>query len=166
MLELLDRELRVLQCDGREGDEAVGGGGAEFGQLFVLDSDQLGRGVAVGAIPEGIDAERLDVDPLGVHLGDAVGEVRPQQPRRLQRMVDHRRRLRNDGMGVDVDGLDPLAVDHDLAPPTRLCRPSRGLALGGMRRARIRQAASDKGDAGERAGQKFCADSHVPLSTR
>ncbi len=162
VLELLDRQLRVLQCDGRKSDEAVRGGGAELGQLLVLDPDQLGRGVAVGAIPEGVDAERLDIDPLGIHLGDAVGKVRPQEARRLQRMVDHRRRLRNDGMGVDVDSLDPLAIDHDLAPPPRLRCPSLGLALRGIRRARIRQAAADKGDAGERAGQKFWADSHVP----
>jgi hypothetical protein len=108
----------VLQGDGRKGDKSVGRRGAELGQLFVLDLDQLGRRIALRAIPKGVDAERLDVDPLRIHLLDAVGDVGPQQTRRLQWVIDDRRRLGNDGMGVDVDGLDPLAVDHDLASPT------------------------------------------------
>ena len=47
-------------------------------------------------------------------------------------------------MGMDVDGLDPLAVDHDLAPPT-LPRRWGGTA----------EAASDKCKSRERAGDQF-----------
>jgi formylglycine-generating enzyme required for sulfatase activity len=144
VLELLDREVGMLQGYRRKGDKAVGCRRAELGELLVLDPDQLGRRVALGAIPKGVDAERLDVDPLDVHLRDAVGDVGPQQPRRLQRVVDDGRRLRNDGMGVDVDGLDPLAVDHDLAPPPRH-----------RRGCRIPQAASDKRQTGQGAGDEF-----------
>ena len=153
VFELLDRELRVLQRDRCEGHKAVRHCGAELGQLFVLDPDQLGRRIAFGAIPIGVDAERLDIDPLRVHLLDPVGDIGPQQPRRLERMVDNGGRPRNDRMGVDVDGLDPLAVDHDLAPSP--------LPRSWIRRRRtrcprsIRQAASDKREAGQCAGDQF-----------
>ena len=150
MFELLDGELGMLQGHRCEGDKAVRRRGAELGQLFVLDADQLGRRVALRAIPKRVDAERLDIDPLRVHLLDAVGNIGPQQPRRLQRVVDHRRRLGNDRMGMDIDGLDPLAVDDHLAPPP-LPRP-RTRRLGTRRPRSIRQAASDKGEAGQRAG--------------
>ena len=62
MLDLLGGEIGVLQRRRREGDEAVGMAGAELDQLLVLDPDQLGRGVALGAVPERVDAERLDID--------------------------------------------------------------------------------------------------------
>ena len=112
----------MLQRRRREGDEAVGAGGAELHQRLVLDLDQLGRGVALGAVPVRVDAERLDVDALRVHRRDARAGVVHQQARRFERMVDHRRRRRDDAMGVHVDGLDPLAVDHDLAPAGLGCR--------------------------------------------
>ena len=41
VLELLGGEVGMLQRHRREGDEAVGIGGAELGQLLVLDLDQL-----------------------------------------------------------------------------------------------------------------------------
>src|SRR5262249_35408989 len=59
MFELLDRELRVLQRNRRKSHETIGHCGAEFRKLFVLNLDQLGRSVALGAIPIGIYAERL-----------------------------------------------------------------------------------------------------------
>ena len=46
MLDLLGGELGMLQGRRREGDEAVGAGGAELDQRLVLDPDQLGRLVA------------------------------------------------------------------------------------------------------------------------
>ena len=107
----------MLQGRRREGDEAVGVGGAELDQRLVLDPDQLGRDVALGAIPVRVDAERLDVDALRIHRRDARAGVVHQQARRFERMIDQRHRRRHGAMGVDVDGLDPLAVDHDLAPP-------------------------------------------------
>ena len=127
MFDLLRGEVGMLQRGGREGDEAVGIGGAELDQRLVLDLDQLGGGVALGAVPVRVDAQRLDVDALRVHRRDAGAGVVHQQAGRLERMIDHRRGRRNDAMGVHVDGLDPLAVDHDLAP-ARLC------GVGGRRR--------------------------------
>src|SRR5207247_2902358 len=103
---------------------------------------------ALRAVPIWVDAERLDVDPLGVHLLDAVGKAAPQQTRRFERVIDDGRRLGNDAMGVDVDGLDPLAVDDNLAPSPRR-RP------GDLAGGRTRQAAADKGEAGERTGDEF-----------
>ena len=38
-LKLLRGKLRVLQCKGREGSETIGPGGNEFGDFFVLDTD-------------------------------------------------------------------------------------------------------------------------------
>ncbi len=72
---LLDREIRMLQRHGREGDEALLMRRAEFGELFVLNPDELRREVALGLVPERIDAERLDVDALRVHRLDAVVDL-------------------------------------------------------------------------------------------
>src|SRR5205823_14636246 len=57
VLELLYGEIRELQRDRSEGDEALGLGGADLGQLFILDADQLRDEIALGRIPVGIDAE-------------------------------------------------------------------------------------------------------------
>ena len=114
---LLRGEIGVLQGGGGEGDEAVGVGGAEFHQRFVLDLYQFGGDVAFGAVPVGVDAEGFHVDALRVHRGDAGAGVGHQQAGCFERMVDQRRGGRDDAVGVDVDGLDAFAVDHDLAAP-------------------------------------------------
>ena len=116
VLDLLGRQLGMLQGGRGEGDEAVGVGGAELDQRLVLDPDQFGRDVAFGLVPVGIDAQRLDVDALGVHRRDPRAGIVHQQARRLQRLLEERHRLRHAAMGVDVDGPDPPAGDHDLAP--------------------------------------------------
>ena len=155
MFDLLRGKVGVLQRRGRVGHEALGVGGAELDQSFVLDPDQLCRGVATGAIPEGVDAERLDVDALAVHRRDARAGVVHQQARCLERMIDHRHRLWHTTMGVHVDGLDPLAVDHDLAPP----RLGMGMGVSMLRRLRTRcgrrahHRAAGEGDA---AGRSRC----------
>ena len=53
VLELLDRKVRVLQGDAGEGDKPVGMGRADLGEGLVLDPDDLGRDVPVGAVPVG-----------------------------------------------------------------------------------------------------------------
>src|SRR5262249_50247867 len=55
-----------------EGGEAVRTRSAQFGQLFVLDLDDLGGGVAVLAIPEWIEGEDLHVDRLSIHAPKAL----------------------------------------------------------------------------------------------
>lgn len=76
---LLRGEIGVLQGGGGEGDEAVGVGGAEFHQCFVLYLYQLGGDVAFGAVPVGVDAEGFHVDALRIHRGDAGAGVGHQQ---------------------------------------------------------------------------------------
>src|SRR5215471_10121579 len=154
VFELLDRELRVLQSNRRKGDKTVGHRGAELCQLFILKLDQLGRSVAIGAVPERVDAERFDIDALGVHLGDAVGKVRPQQPWGFERMIDHRRRFRNNGVGVDVDRFDSLAADHDLAPAPSLWSA----------RTACREAASNAREPGQRTGNQLPRNRHTTSS--
>src|SRR5437660_1271075 len=75
-------------------------------------------------------------------------------------MVDHLRGVGNDAMRVDIDGLDPLAVDHDLAPAMRMrCR--RAAAASGSGAEARADLATGKDDAGSRAGQMVPAFRHV-----
>jgi hypothetical protein len=61
-------------------------------------------------------------------------------------------------VGMNIDGLGPLAIDHDLAAPARLP----------LRRGRAHQPASGEGNAGAHAGglaEQFPARRHhVPLN--
>ena len=163
VLDLLGGELGMLQRGGREGDETVGIGRAEFDQRLVLHLDQLGRRVALGTIPIGIDAERFHVDALRIHRRDAHAGVGHQQARRLERMLDDGHGCGHRTMGVDVDGLDLLAVDHHLAPP----RMSMAMPVRLRTRRRCRRAlhvAAREGDAaGRRARNQIPAQSHVHL---
>ena len=157
MLDLLGGEIGELQGRGGEGDKAVRLRGAEFGERLVLDADQLGGGIALGAVPKRVDAEGLDIDAGLVHLRQAIADIRPQEAWRLERVIDHLRRIRNDAMGVHVDGLDPFAADDDLATAMRVrlpAAPRRGAGTGG-------NLAPDKSD----AGRQISADRHFrPLN--
>jgi hypothetical protein len=55
VLELLDGQVRVLESYRGEGDEGVGVGRAQLGELFVLDLNHLAREVTVRGVPEGVD---------------------------------------------------------------------------------------------------------------
>src|SRR5207245_4242968 len=66
-LELLGREVRVLQRHRGEGDEAIRVRRAGLGELLVLERDEPAGDVTIGLVPVRIDAERLDVDALLVH---------------------------------------------------------------------------------------------------
>ena len=57
----------MLHRHGGEGDEAVRMRGDQLGELLVLQLDQRLGLVAVGVVPERIDADRLHVDALLVH---------------------------------------------------------------------------------------------------
>jgi len=154
VLDLLRGKVGELQRGGREGDEAVLVAGAELDQRFVLHLDQLFGGVALGAVPERIDAERLDIDARPVHLCEAGADIRPQEARRFERMIDDLRGVRDDAMSVDIDGLDALAGDHDL--------PALGVVVG-MPRAATRAGACPGGNfaAGENeAAGHIGADRH------
>src|SRR5262249_54099375 len=92
-------------------------------------------------VPVGIDAERLDVDPLLVHRLEPVRGPRHQERLRLDLASHQRHRLGHGAVRVDVDRLDASAVHDDLAPP----RLSLGRRGGG-------QTAPDEGATGHCAG--------------
>ena len=93
----------------------------------------------------GVDAQRLDVDALCVHRRDAGAGVVHQEAGRFEWMVDHRRGRGDDAMGVHVDGLHALAVDHDLAPT----------GLGVWRGRNAGHRAGDEREAGQGAGEQI-----------
>ena len=66
-LKLLRGKLRVLQCKGREGSETIGPGGNEFGEFFVLDTDDSSADIGNLLLPERIDRQTLHIDRLAVH---------------------------------------------------------------------------------------------------
>src|SRR5439155_47531 len=61
VLELLGGQIGILQRHRREGDEAVGMGGAGLAELRILDLTDLPGEIALGLVPVRVDAERLDV---------------------------------------------------------------------------------------------------------
>ncbi len=125
----------MLHRGGGEGDKAVRMLGAQLRKLLVLRPDYLLGSVTVELVPDRIDAERLDVDALGIHLLDAqLGLV---ERRRRNFQARHGVGFRERAMRVDVDGLHALAADHDFAPrrgPFRVSVP------------RVQKIAADKGD--------------------
>src|SRR3954454_4714640 len=97
-----------------------------------LHPDQLGGGVTLGAVPERVDAERLDIDTGTVHLGQPVADISPQQTGRFERVIDNLGRIGNDAMRMHIDGLDALAGDHDFPARLMMGAPAMppGLPLG------------------------------------
>ena len=166
--ELLDGEIRELQRQRGEGGETVGLRRAEFGELFVLYPDDLGGEVAILAIPERVDRQHLHVDALCVHRLEAL--VERGRDKGLPSGLLHRRLegrvvvahqlfgLVEQAMGMDVDRLDALAVDHD--------RQARSAAPPGLLRAgRVEQRTAAKRHAGRRGGrlQEVSSARHFPL---
>ena len=122
VLQLPRREIGVLQRHGRERDEPLGRDGAELDQPLILDPDHVGGAVAVGAVPERVDAERRDIDPLLVHRPQPLSGGLLQQGRETDVLAQQRHRLGNGAVRVHIDHRHPAAVDHHLAP---LCRRAR-----------------------------------------
>src|SRR6201997_38182 len=154
VLDLLRSEVRKLQRRRREADETIGMTGTELDQRLVLHLDQLFGHVALGAVPERVDAQRLDIDARLVHLREAVPDIRPKQRGCFERMIDQLRGVGNDAVRVHIDGLDPLTGDDDLPASMRVGvdAPARtGAGSGG-------NLAVDKGDAGGAAGRPIGAD--------
>src|SRR5262249_31795046 len=69
---LLGRKLGKLQRDRRIGHEASRRGLAHLRELLALQVEDTARQVAVGAVPEWIDAHHLHIDAVLVHVGDAL----------------------------------------------------------------------------------------------
>src|SRR5262249_7085109 len=165
VFDLLRSEVRKLQRRRRKADETIGMAGTELDQRLVLHFDQLFGRVALGAVPERVDAQRLDIDARLVHLREAVPDIRPKQRGCFERGIDQLRGVGNDAVRVHIDGLDPLTGDDDLPAWMRvgLDAPARtGVGSGG-------NLAADKGDAGGSAGRRIGDDRHsyfLPLSRR
>ena len=156
VFELLHREVGVLHRDRREGDEAVGMRRDERGKLLVLQLDHRFGLVALGVVPERIDADRLHVDALLVHRLEAVGAN--DKIGRPELEPHHVHDLRKHAVRVHVDGLDAAAVDDDLPAPHR------GLRMG---IGRMQKAAAAEHNAGHRAGgtaQEISAGCHFGFS--
>src|SRR5205823_4226310 len=124
VLDLCSGEVGILQGRRRKGDEPLRLRGAERAQGLVLDPDHFGDGIALGPVPVGIDAERLDIDARVIHLRQPVADIRPEETWRFERVIDELRRLWDDAMRMHVNGLDPLATHDDLAAPLRLACPA------------------------------------------
>src|SRR5215510_898907 len=163
VLDLLRSEVGKLQRRRREADETIGMTGTELDQRLVLHFDQLFSRVALGAVPERVDAQRLDIDARLVHVREAVPDIRPKQRGCFERVIDQLRGVGNDAVRVHIDGLDPLTGDDDLPASMRMgvdAAIRTGAGSGG-------NLAVDKGDAGGAAGGRIGADRHLfflPLS--
>src|SRR5262249_51230582 len=140
----------------READETIGITGTELDQRLVLYLDQLFSRVALGAVPERVDAQRLDIDARHVHVREAVPDIRPKQRGCFERVIDQLCGVGNGAMRVDVNGLDPLTGDDDLPASMRVGAdaPVRTRAGSGG------NLTVDKGDAGGAAGGRIGADRH------
>jgi hypothetical protein len=117
LLELLDREVRMLQRHRREGNEPIGLGGADLRERLVLKLDELARDVPVRRVPVGVDAERLDVDALLVHRADAVRRAGHEEGLRLERPPHQGHGRGHRAVRVHVHRLHALALHHHLSPP-------------------------------------------------
>ena len=116
VLELLGREIRELQRDGAQADEARRVLLAPGRDALVVRRDDGARVVAVRRVPPiGVDAERLHVDAALVHRREPLG---PEHERRRSdaRRVDARHALRDLGehaVRVHVDDRHAPAADRD-----------------------------------------------------
>ena len=126
--------------------EPIGPRCTELRQLFVLNLDDLGRRVAVLAVPERIDRQHLHVDRHRIHLLETLLDDDEVLGHALDRRQDLVGPIAHqiDGfmeiaVGMNVDGHDPLAVDLD--------RQARGLRLCA---GRIQHAATAEGDSRSR----------------
>jgi len=104
-----------LQRHGREGDEAIGLGGAQLGELLVLQLDDGLRDVAIRLVPERIDAQRFDVDALRIHVADAL--VGHDQIWRFGLDAHQGHGFGKRAVRVHVDRRHAPPADHDVAPP-------------------------------------------------
>ena len=119
-MELLGRQVGMLQGDRRQRDKSVGVCRHPLREPFVLREHDLGRQRALGRIPPvTVDAERLHVDALLIHELQALrsqhvvatATAQPLQRRSLDDVRD-----RNDAVGMGVYHANPPVAEHHLTP--------------------------------------------------
>ena len=127
VFQLRGREIRMLQGNRCEADEPVGLCRADFGELFVLQLDDLSGEVGLGLLPKDrVYAQRLDVDALLVHGLDAF---RRDHQRWLLNFQSHQSiRLGDMAVGVHIDGANTFSGDDDFASSLRRLRKGRAHA--------------------------------------
>jgi hypothetical protein len=117
IVQLLGRQIGMLQRGRRQPDEAFRIRLAPFRDAFVMHAHDLGREVALGRIPPIlVDGDHLHVDAARIH---AVEAILPHDLRHGVVALDvgprqQFARFGNDEMAVDVDHFDVLAGDLDL----------------------------------------------------
>src|SRR5262249_34129056 len=85
-LELLRREIRMLQRHGRQSGEAIRVRTTPLGELLVLNRDELPRGVAAHAVPPAaLMAEDLYVD---AEVVERLDSLRTEYERPVERVRD------------------------------------------------------------------------------
>ena len=131
-IQLIGRQIGVLQRNRRHAHKSVRMRRAPLRDFFVLQLDDVARQAALCRVSPGVDVDDLIVDALGIHIleslrvteGYGAGEVVSRC--RGQRSVLHEvPDLRDETVGVNVDGLHTAAADEHL---TALARGGADLA--------------------------------------
>ena len=128
----------------RSGFEAQSSASFSFWILTICAGE-----IALAVVPERIDRQHLHVDGLRVHRGEPLVELDEGLVRALDRadlklgavVAEQRAGFAEMAMGVHVDGLDPLAVDHhgQFLPRRLLARARCATDRSRKRRCRWRQ---------------------------
>ncbi len=124
VLELLRGEVGKLQGQPAKAPNRSGRGSGQFGEMLVVQLDDLGGDVTVLAIPVWVDRQDLHIDRHGVHELEpgrddvGVGEevLRDALRRRqngLRATAKELERVEEVAVRVGVDRLDALAADAD-----------------------------------------------------
>ena len=129
LVQLIGREVGMLQRQRRHPDEAIGVLGAPLRDLFVLERDEIARQRAIGRVAPGVDVDRLVVDALRVHVDqalriaqhDVAGEVGLGAAAASGVSLTRFHHLRHEAVGVNIDRLDAAAADRHLAALARRC---------------------------------------------
>jgi hypothetical protein len=117
MLELLHGKVRKLQRHRGKTQEAVRVRSTPFGQRFIVDLDDFRSDVAFRQVPERVDANRLDIDALFIHLAETAhadfADPRTTHLVGTWRSTHECQRLGNHAVRVHVDGLHAAPAYHD-----------------------------------------------------
>jgi hypothetical protein len=124
VFELFAGEVRMLQRHRRHRHETIGVGSHPLREALVLGQHNAAGQVAIGRVPPvAVDAERLDVEPLPIHLLDALRAedvVAAPAAVLLERRALHDLDDRDDAVAMDVDHPDASAVQRRLPSSARL----------------------------------------------
>jgi len=125
--EFLHRQIGRLQRQRGEGGKSGRFCSAELGEFFVLQLDHLAGQFAIALVQFGlIDSTSISTACESIAASRLSISMTTSSPPGPYSAAPGRAacRLRDDAMGVHVDGPDPLARDHDrnlLARGLRLC---------------------------------------------